>query len=160
MNNSFNDSNFPKPDYDKETARRLFLQTIRQIEGASLLIREKNDGRFEVVFVSKNFAKLMACSMDDALKLLNNRGVIAFTHSDDRLVVKRMLRRRISEDSTRDLTIRQITADNKIIWCNVNYTFIDDFDEHYVYCRYFDVTSVKIYEQRLDRKSTRLNSSH
>ena len=149
MNNSFNDSNFPKPDYDKETARRLFLQTIRQIEGASLLIREKNDGRFEVVFVSKNFAKLMACSVDDALKLLNNRGVIAFTHPDDRLVVKRMLRRRISEDSTRDLTIRQITAENKVIWCNVNYTFIDDFDEHYVYCTFFDVTSAKVYAQRL-----------
>ena len=149
MNSSFDDSNFPKADYDKETARRHFLQTIRQIEGASLLMREKIDGRFEVVFVSKNFAKLMACSVDDALKLLNNRGVIAFTHPDDRLVVKRMLRRRISEDSTRDLTIRQITADNNIIWCNVNYTFVDDFDEHYVYCTFFDVTSAKVYAQRL-----------
>ncbi len=149
MNSSFDNSNFPKADYDKEIARQHFLQTIRQIEGASLLMREKIDGRFEVVFVSKNFAKLMAYSVDDALKLLNNRGVIAFTHSDDRLVVKRMLRRRISEDSTRDLTIRQITSDNKIIWCNVNYTFIDDFDEHYVYCTFFDVTSAKVYAQRL-----------
>ncbi|MBR2519767.1 MAG: response regulator [Selenomonadaceae bacterium] len=136
-------------EYEKSSAREHFLRSIRQMESASILMRENIGGRLEVIFVSKNFARLMECSVDEALKLLNGRGVIAFTHPDDRLAVKRMLRRRVSEDSTKDLTIRQITTRGNFVWCNVNYTFIDDFGEHYVYCTYFDVTSLKVYAQRL-----------
>ena len=142
-------SNIGVTKCDTESARDQFLHSIRQIEGATILMREKSDGRFEAVFVSKNFAHLMQCSVNAALETLNGRSVIAFTHPDDRLAVKRMLRRRVSEDSTKDLTIRQITAQNNIVWCNVSFTFIDDFDEHYVYCILFDVTSLKVYAQRL-----------
>lgn len=144
------DNSLP-PENSNQTAdeRNHFLRTIKQMEGASLLLREKTDGRFEVVFVSKNFARLMQCTVDDVFQILNGRSVIAFTHPDDRLAVKRMLRRRVSEDSTKDLTVRHVTANGKVVWCNVNYTFIDDFDEHYVYCTFFDVTSLKVYAQRL-----------
>ena len=138
-------------EYEKFSVRNHFLRSIRKMEGAIILLREKDYGKFEVVFVSKNFAKLMACTVEDALKLLNSDGIIALTHPDDRLAVKRMLRRRVSEDSTKDLTIRQITSNGEIVWCNVSYTFIDDFDEHYVYCTFFDVTAAKVYAQRLQR---------
>ena len=136
---------------DKKSARYHFLQTIKKMEDAALLIREKANGGFEVIFISKKFAKLMQCSVGEALKTLDERGVIAFTHPDDRLAVKRMLRRRISDDNTKELTIRQVTATGEIIWCNVNYTFIDEFDEHYAYCSFFDVTSLKVYAQRLQK---------
>ena len=138
-------------DHENFSARNNFLRSIRQMEGATLLLREKTYGKFEAVFASKNFAKLMQCSVEDALKLLNSRGVIAFTHPDDRLAVKRMLRRRVSEESTKELTIRQLTTSGEVVWCNVNYTFIDDFGEHYVYCTFFDTTSSKVYAQRLQR---------
>ena len=134
---------------EKFSARNHFLRSIRKMEGAIILLREKDYGKFEVVFVSKNFAKLMSCSVEDATKIFNERGVIAFTHPDDRLAVKRMLRRRVSEDSTKDLTIRQINSAGDVVWCNVSHTFIDDFDEHYVYCNFFDVTAAKVYAQRL-----------
>jgi len=136
-------------DCEKQTARNNFLRLIRQVEGATLLLREKADGRFEAVFVSKGFARLMQCTVEDALSRLNDRSVIIFTHPDDRLAVKRMLRRRVSEEGTKDLTVRHVTADGQIVWCNVSYTFIDDFGEHYVYCTFFDVTSLKVYAQRL-----------
>lgn len=136
-------------DYEKKSARLNFLKTIKQTAGASMLLRERNDGRFEVIFVSRGFARLMQCNVDHALRYLNSQTVIAFTHPDDRLAVRRMLRRRVSEDSTKDLTLRHITAEGNVVWCNVNYTFIDDFGEHYVYCTFFDVTSSKIYAQRL-----------
>ncbi|MBQ4404737.1 MAG: response regulator [Selenomonadaceae bacterium] len=136
-------------EHEKNSARNHFLKSIRQMEGAALLLREKSDARFEVVFVSKNFAKLMQCSVEEAHKTLNANGVIAFTHPDDRLAVKRMLRRRVSEEGTKDLTIRQITATGKTVWCSINYTFVDDFGEHYVYCTFFDVTASKVYAQRL-----------
>ena len=138
-------------DHDKKFARAQFLRTVRQTEGARLLLRDMNDGKFEVVFVSKGFAKLVECSVDDALDFFNESGVIAFTHPDDRLAIKRMLRRRVSEEGTKDLTIRQMTARGEMIWCNATFTFIDDFDEHYIYCAFFDVTSLKVYAQRLQK---------
>lgn len=136
-------------EHDRQSARSYFFKLVRQMEGAILLLREKNDGRFEVVFVSKGFAKLVQSNVEEAMKLFEERGVIAFTHPDDRLAVKRMLRRRVSEDSTKDLTIRQITTKGEVVWCNVTYTFVDDFEEHYIYCTFFDVTSLKVYAQRL-----------
>ena len=136
-------------EHDRQPARSYFFKLVRQREGAILLLREKNDGRFEVVFVSKGFAKLVQSNVEEAMKLFEERGVIAFTHPDDRLAVKRMLRRRVSEDSTKDLTIRQITTKGEVVWCNVTYTFVDDFEEHYIYCTFFDVTSLKVYAQRL-----------
>ena len=138
-------------EYDRQAARVYFFKLIRQMEGAIILLREKTDGRFEVVFTSKSFAKLMQSSVEEAMKLFDEQGVIAFTHLDDRLAVKRMLRRRVSEESTKDLTIRQINAKGEVVWCNVTYTFVDDFDEPYVYCRFFDVTSLKVYAQRLQK---------
>lgn len=151
MNNSLlsDSSSVSTKDYDKNSARSHFLQSISKMEGANILMRERADGRFEAVFVSKSFARLMQCSVGNAMKLLNGRSVVVFTHPDDRLAVRRMLRRRVSEDSTKDLTIRHVTAKGNVVWCNVTYTFIDDFGEHYVYCTYFDVTSLKVYAQRL-----------
>ncbi|MBQ3445028.1 MAG: response regulator [Selenomonadaceae bacterium] len=136
-------------EHDRKSARSYFFKLVRQMEGAIILLREKNDGRFEVVFVSKGFAKLVQSNVEEAIKLFDEQGVIAFTHPDDRLAVKRMLRRRVSEDSTKDLTIRQITTKGEVVWCNVTYTFVDDFEEHYIYCTFFDVTSLKVYAQRL-----------
>ncbi len=137
------------PESKKESAVNHFMRIIRQVEGAIILLREKTDARFEVVFVSKTFARLMRCHVDEALRKFNERGVIAFTHPDDRLAVKRMLRRRVSEDGTKDLTVRQLTSKGDIVWCNVTYTFLDDFGGHYVYCVYSDVTTTKVYAQRL-----------
>ena len=134
---------------NSDVTRKQFLETIKQMEGATLLLREKTYGKFEAVYASKNYAKLMGGNVEELLTELNERGVIAFTHPDDRLAVKRMLRRRVSEDSTKDLTIRQLTNSGEVIWCNVTYTFIDDYGEHYVYCTFFDVTAAKVYAQRL-----------
>ena len=134
---------------NSDVTRNQFLETIKQMEGATLLLREKTYGKFEAVYASKNYAKLMGGNVEELLTELNERGVIAFTHPDDRLAVKRMLRRRVSEDSTKDLTIRQLTNSGEVIWCNVTYTFIDEYGEHYVYCTFFDVTAAKVYAQRL-----------
>ena len=138
-------------DMSEQISRKQFRKMIRRLEGATLLLRETTYGKFEAVYASKGFAKFLDCNAEEILKLLNTQGIIAFTHPDDRLAVKRMLRRRVSEDSTKDLTIRQLTTRGAIIWCNVNYTFIDEFDEHFVYCTFFDVTSAKVYAQRLQK---------
>ncbi len=136
-------------EYEKTSSRMHFLSSIRKMETAGVLLREKFDGSVECVFASKNFADMMECSETEAVEMMSGRNFILTTHSDDRLDVKRMMRRRISEDGKKFLVIRKITAQKNEIWCKVYYSFIDDFDERYVYCTYFDVTSSRIYAERL-----------
>ena len=137
-----------------------FLRFIKQIENAAVLLKQNDNGEIETVFVSDEFAKLMECgNVDEAIGLMSGSGFIVTTHPDDRLSVRRMLRRRISEKHTKELTIRKITAKGNKIWCNVRYAFIDDFDEHYIYCTYFDVTTSRIYAQRLRTSYTSIGDN-
>ena len=136
-------------EYEQKSSRIHFLRSIRQIENPAVLMRQNDDGTMETIFVSDEFAKMMECTTDEALKYMNGKGYILSTNPDDRLSVKRVLRRRISENGTKEITIRKITKKGNEIWCNVRYAFIDDFGEHYIYCTYIDVTTSRIYEQRL-----------
>lgn len=135
--------------YEEISARMHFLQNIKQLKNCAILLRKQDDGQMETVFVSEDFAKMMECSVEEAMDLMNGTGFLSSTHQDDRIFVRKMLRRRINEDGGTDLTIRKITTKGHPIWCNVHYAFIDDFHEHYIYCTYFDVTVLKEHEHRL-----------
>lgn len=136
-------------EQEMATAKAHFLWNIRQLNHVAVLLKKNADGTLEAVFVSDSYAKMMECTVEEALKLVDGKGFFYTTHQDDRVYVRRMIRRRVSEDGTRELTIRKITSKGNQIWCNVRYSFIDDYDEHYIYCTYFDVTSLKEYEERL-----------
>ncbi len=136
-------------EYEKKSSKIHFLRSIRQIESAALLVNQHENGRIESIFVSKEFAKLLECTEDEALNYMNGEGFITSTHRDDRYLVEQMLLNRSSENKTKELTIRKITTKGNVIWCNIHYAFIDDFGEHYIYCNYFDVTSLRIYTQRV-----------
>lgn len=151
--------NLPKPfggffltnvsEYEESSAKLHFINSIRQMRVSGVLMREKMDGSPECVFVSKEFADLMECSEEEALKMMQGHGYILNTHFDDRLAVKRMLRRKVSEDGKNCLTIRKITAKDNEIWCKIFYSFIEEFGEKYIYATYFDVTSSIVYAERL-----------
>lgn len=136
-------------EYEEISSRKHFLESVKQMKTAGVLLRERIDGGFECVFASKEFADLMECSKEEAAKMMNGKGYLWTTHVDDRLAVKRMTRRKISEENKNFLMIRKITAKNNMIWCKVYYSFIEDFGENYIYCNYFDVTSSKVYAERL-----------
>ena len=136
-------------EYEESTSRAHFLRNVHQMENVAILLR-KVEGSYEVVDLSEDFAKLMECeSVEQAKEMMQGSGFIETTHPDDRLMVKRMLRRRRSREGGTDLTIRKITAKGNTIWCSVHYAFINDFNEHYVYITYFNVTVWKEYEERL-----------
>ena len=136
-------------DYEEQEARIHFLRSIQQMQGNTVLMREDENGEMEAVHVSKDFADMMECTVDEARKMMDGKGFIESTDPDDRLAVRRMLRRHESDDGGSTLIVQKTTAKGRHIWCNVHYAFIDDFDEHYVYCTYFDVTVQKEYEERL-----------
>ena len=126
-----------------------FLKSIQQIQGNAVLMRETVNGDMEVVYVSDDFADMMECTVEEVKKMLAGKGFLESTHPDDRLLVRRMLRRHESDEGRTTLTIQKITARGRKIWCNVHYAFIEESGEHFVYCTYFDVTVLKEYEERL-----------
>ncbi len=136
-------------DYEVQDEKRHFLRTIRQMKNVAVLLKVHEGGRLESVFVSDGYARMMECSAKEALQLVDGEGFFNVVVPEDRELVKTMFAHRVSDDGGTTLTIRNVTAKGLHIWCNVHYAFIDDFNEHYVYCTYFNVTVLKTYEERL-----------
>ena len=130
-------------------ARSHFLHAIRQMENAAVLFRKETDGTVKAIFASDAFARLMGCTPEAALRLMDGEGYLERTHPSDREAVRAMLETRVSKQGTKELTIRRLTAKGATVWCSIHYAFIDDYGEHYIYCTYTDVTVSTLYAQRL-----------
>ena len=146
-------------DYEEQDTKIHFLKNIRQMKNNALLMQKHDDGRLESVYASEEFAEMMECSVDEALRLTDGMGFFKTTHPEDRPFVRSMLKRRVAHDGGSELTIQNVTAKGHRIWCSVHYAFIDDFNEHYVYCTYADVTMLKAYEERLRSVYTSLGNN-
>ena len=133
----------------QEAARDHFLQIIRMMNNNAILLRRYEDGHMEPVFVSEEFARMMECTVDEAMVLMKGLGFYKNTYPEDRPLVRSMMTHQVAYDGGTSLTIQKITAKRNKIWCQVHYAFIDDFQEHYVYCTYTDVTALKRFEVRL-----------
>ncbi|MBR1423398.1 MAG: response regulator [Ruminococcus sp.] len=136
-------------NYASRDAKEHFFRNIRQMKNNSVLIQKHDNGRFEPVFVSEDFAKMMECSIFQAKTMISGMGFYKTTVAEDRPLVRSMMERRVAYDGSSILTIRKITAKRNTVWCNVHYAFIDDFGESYIYCTYNDVTALKEHEERL-----------
>ena len=130
-------------------ARSHFLRNIQQMKNNAVLLRQLEGGRFEPVYVSEEFAEMMECSVPEAMELMRGISFYKTTHPEDRPLVRSMLSHRMAYDGRSSLTVQKITARHNRVWCNVHYAFIDDFDEHYIYCTYTNVSALKQYEERL-----------
>ena len=147
-------------DYEQNESRAHFLRNIRQMKSNAVLLRQHEDGRLESVYVSDSFAKMMEYDdPDEALRQMDGMGFFRSTHPEDRPFERSVIKRRVTDDGSSDLTIQKITAKRNHIWCNVHYAFIDDFGEHYIYCIYSNVTVLKRYEERLKSVYTSLGSN-
>ena len=135
--------------YASHDTKAHFLSNVQQMKNNAVLIRRSDNNRFETVFVSDDFASMMECSIAEAMKIMDGMGFYKTTSPEDRPLVRSMLKHRTTYDGKSSLTIQKITAKGNRIWCNIHYSFIDDFNEHYVYCTYTDVSSMKQYEDRL-----------
>ena len=130
-------------------ARDHFLRNIRQMKNNAVLIQRQADGRLDPIFISAEYARMMECSEAEAMARLLDIGILKTTVADDRPLVRSMLERRVAFDGSSRLTIQKLTAKHNKVWVNAHYAFIDDFDEHYIYCTFTDVTTLKAHEERL-----------
>ena len=137
-------------DYDEQESRVHFLRVVSQMNNNACLYEMNADGTLSTVYVTPAFCDMMGCSTrEDTLRLMDGDGFYASTCEEDRPAVRDMLTNRTGADGGRDLTIRKISAKGDLVWCNAHYAFIDDYDRHYVYCTYSDVTVLKKYEEQL-----------
>ena len=146
-------------DYEEKDARTHFLRNISQMKNNAVLMRRQERGRLECVYVSDSFARMMECTVEEAMRMMDGTGFFHTTHPEDRPFERSILKRRVTDDGGSDLTIQKVTAKRGHIWCNVHYAFIDDFGEEYVYCTYTNVTVLKRYEERLRSVYTSLGST-
>ena len=135
--------------FTSQETKNHFLRNVRMMKNNAVLLQQVRTGRYEAVFVSEEYAQMMECTVAEAKELLAGKGFFTSTWPEDRPSVRSMLRHRMNYKGGNTLTIRKFTKNRNRIWCNAHYAFIDDFNEHYVYCTYSDVTGLKEYEERL-----------
>ena len=107
-------------DYQAKEAKIHFLRNIAQMKNNAVLMRQHDGGRLEAVYVSDAWAKMMECGVEEALHMVDGMGFFRVTHPEDRPFVRSMLKRRVTVDGSADLTIQQITARGRQIWCSVH----------------------------------------
>ncbi len=95
----------------------------------------------------------------EALELMNGDNLFDNTCPDDCQNLKDMLNNHVSAEGTSDITVRRITRKGNMIWCAIHFAFIDDYDKHYIYATFADLTRLKRYEDQLQSVYTSLGES-
>ena len=136
--------------FDGDIAHQHFMRVVYQVNNIACLFQQNEDGSLSAIFVTPAFSKMMECdSQEEALRLMDGENLYKNTYHEDRPLVREMIENRIGPDGTQDLTVRKITSRGNIVWCATHYAFIDDYNRHYIYCTYTDITRLKRYEEQL-----------
>ena len=136
--------------FDGDIAHQHFMRVVYQVNNIACLFQQNEDGSLSAIFVTPAFSKMMECdSQEEALRLMDGENLYKNTYHEDRPLVREMIENRIGPDGTQDLTVRRITSRGNIVWCATHYAFIDDYNRHYIYCTYTDITRLKRYEEQL-----------
>ena len=129
-------------------SRIRFLDNIRKFGGNAVLFRIHNDGHFESLYVSPEYAQMMQDSVENILTFINDTTFEETVYPDDFHLVEYMLKNHEAPDGGEYIQIRKVSTMGKIIWCNVHYAFINYLDENYMYVTYFDISTIKDSEAR------------
>ena len=148
--------------FHENEAHEHFLRVIYQVNNIASLLEQREDGTVSATFVTPSFAEMMECSsQEEAMALMDGERFLETTFEEDRPAILEMLKNRAASNGkgTQDLTVRKVTARGKVIWCAVHCAFIDDYEKHYIYSTYADVTKLKRYEDQLQSVYTSLGNS-
>ncbi|MBR1486132.1 MAG: hypothetical protein IJ597_02625, partial [Synergistaceae bacterium] len=129
--------------------RQNFINAIKQLGNKAILIQVKEDGKHEAVFVSSEYAAMMKDTREGSRRYNETGDFSEIIYPDDRPLVKYVIEHHEAPDKSRDIQIRQITADNHIIWCNVHYAFITIAEENFIYLTFADISKLKKYEKKI-----------
>ena len=131
------------PDFKPSFYKKIF----HSLDNNAVLMQLTGDGKYFPVWCSREFAAMMEGTAEEfiarELNAPNQR-----IHPDDRAEVDYLFKNRVTRAGTNSLTVRQRTLKNNWLWVNVHYAFFEDGGIEYAYCNCFDVTRIKLSEQR------------
>ena len=146
--------------YDRKIDHQNFMRVVHQVNNIACLLRKNEDGSISAEYVTPSFVHLMECdTQEEALELMDGENLFANTWPEDRQILKDMLFNRIGAEGASDITVRKITRKGNVIWCAIHYAFIDDYEKHYIYATFTDITRLKRYEEQLQSVYTSLGDS-
>lgn len=130
-------------DFDTGFYEKIF----DSLDNNSLLIQIDADGEYFPVWCSREFAEMMEGTpeeyiADNFIEPEEN------LHPDDREKVAYLFKHKTTPKGKKVLTIRQRTLKGNWIWVNVHYAFVEYGGIEYAYCNCFDVTKIKLSEER------------
>lgn len=112
-----------------------------------VLMQLIGDGKYFPVWCSREFAEMMEGTAEEFLadkKFSLDEQI----HPDDRVEVEYLLKNHVTRAGDNNLTIRQRTLKGNWLWVNIHYAFVEEGGIEYAYCNCFDVTKLKLSEQR------------
>ena len=141
-------------------AHQSFMHAVYQINNIACLFEQREDGSVSAAYVTPSFVKLMECdTQEEALVLMDGDNLFENTYPEDREALRDLLKNHVGPEGTPDITLRTYTKKGSLIWVVIHYAFIDDYDRHYIYATYADVTRLKRYEEQLQSVYTSLGES-
>ena len=141
----------PNAGLSKENeSHQNFLQVVYQVNNIACLFEQNDDGSLSAEYVTPSFVTLMECDTpEEALELMDGDNLFTNTWPEDRQILRDILKNHVSTDGEPDITIRQTTWKGNLIWCTIHFAFIDEYEKHYIYATFADITRWKRYEEQL-----------
>ncbi len=133
----------------QQNERQNFINAIKQLGNKAILIHINDDGKHEAVFISPEYAAMMGDTREGSKRYNETGDFSEIIYPDDRPLVQYVIEHHEAPNKSRDIQIRQITANNHIIWCNVHYAFVTIADENYLYLTFADISKIKKYEKKI-----------
>ncbi|MBQ7585190.1 MAG: response regulator, partial [Desulfovibrionaceae bacterium] len=146
-------------DLANELNLEQFVTILQQFREPAVLLRQNQDGTYKTIFVTEQFAALLEATVEDATKCISESGYLLSTHAEERIFVRRMLRRHVNEEGGSNLILRIVTTKGNERYCDIHYSFFNLDSDLYIYCTYADISLLKQYEQRLSNAYTNLNDN-
>ena len=134
---------------EQQNEQKNFIDAIKQLGNKAILIHIKEDGKHEAVYISPEYAAMMKDTREGSKRYNETGDFSEIIYPDDRPLVKYVIEHHEAPDKSRDIQIRQITADNHIIWCNVHYAFVTIANENFIYLTFADISKLKKYEKKI-----------
>ncbi|MBR0253274.1 MAG: response regulator [Synergistaceae bacterium] len=129
--------------------QKKLIDTIEQLGNSAILIRVRDDGKPEALFISPEYAEMLEDNRENARRFDSTGDFSEVIHPEDMPLVEYMLEHHESPDKTKNIQIRKITSSGKIIWCDAHYAFLKCENENYIYITFSDITKFKDYEDKI-----------
>lgn len=124
--------------FETDFYEKLFMK----LDNNSVILRVDADGVHYPIWCSREFTQMIQGSAEAFIEK-EGKHHMSTIHPDDREDVSFLFKNHITRDGRNSLTFRKYTLQDKLIWVNMHYAFVEHNGVRYAYCNYTDVTELK-----------------